>query len=189
MLPEVGFTGLIPLDEVAPQELHRVADFVSGRDGLDEFLRDRALDLHKDRLSSTSVLFHEEFHGLVGYITLANDGIPLTAFEVGELGLSYQCNLEEFPAVKICRLAVHQELQGQGIGRRLFDLALGQILATLQVTSARFLITDAVNEEPVLAFYKSLGFEESYWASEKAKHHTKKGAGRPTIKMLRDLFL
>lgn len=196
MLPKGGFTGLIPLNEVAPQALPWIDTFDSGRPNLDQFLRDTAKDQHADHLSQSSLIFHDQFEGLVGYITMANDCVPLTPFETGELGLRNLYDLRYFPAVKICRLAVHQELKRQGIGRFIIELAIGQIIGSQTPSAARLLITDAVNEPEVLAFYKGMGFFDSGWADEQAKkaqQQQKGGKGSPpgqraTVKMLRDLY-
>jgi ribosomal protein S18 acetylase RimI-like enzyme len=189
MLSVEGFTALIPLQDVATDELHRLDTFVSGRPELDDFVRSEARQLHDDHLSCTSLIFHDDFAGLVGYITLTNDAIPLTQFEVGQLGLNYNVALPAFPAVKICKLAVHSELQSQGIGKLILELAIGEIVSTHNVSSARFIITDAVNDPRTLAFYERMGFIESYWATEQAKNHKERRAQqRATIKMLLDIY-
>ncbi|CAN7355150.1 GNAT family N-acetyltransferase [Pseudoduganella sp. LjRoot289] len=196
MLRKDGFSGLIPLHEVAPEALAWVEQFESGRPKLDAFLKEEAKDLHDDNLSRTSLIFHEDFQGVVGYITLANDGIPLTMFEVGELGLRNNYSLRDFPAVKICRLAVNSQLRRQGVGRLIVNFALGQIIESHKITSARLLVADAVNEPDVLAFYTSMGFFDSGWANEQADKAEKRGPKdarkgqqqRETIKMLRDIY-
>lgn len=179
-----GFTGLIPLDEVTPEAMPRVSSFSCGKTSLDNFIRAEALSLHQDHLNCTSVLFHADFDGMVGFVTLTNDSIPLTAYEIGELGLNYVCPVSSFPAIKLCRLAVHADLQRQRIGERIVSLTLGGILGAPNVTAARFLITDAINEQNVISFYESQGFVESYWAKGKRGS----GSNSATIKMLRDIY-
>lgn len=186
-LCDENFTGLIPIDEVAPEELHRIESFSSGTPSLDDFLKREAADLHAEHLSHTSLIFHSDFDGLVGYITLANDAIPLAGFEIGELGLNCNTALKTFPAVKICRLAVHKDLQRGGIGRRIIELAVGEIVGAQTVTTARIMITDAINEPKVIAFYQRYGFEESIWATDFAKNN-QRGKIRATIKMIRDIY-
>lgn len=193
MLREAGFSGLVPLHEVNQHFLPWIAQFASGRDKLDEYLKYSAKDLHDDHLSTTSLIFHEDFEGVVGYITLANDCVQLTTFEEGELGLRDQYLLRTFPAVKVCRLAVHHQLQRQGIGERTMELAIGQVIEGQKVSAARLMVTDAVNEAPVLHFYKKLGFFDSGWATSEADkkqgQQAKKGpVQRETIKMLRDIY-
>jgi GNAT superfamily N-acetyltransferase len=186
-LSEIGFTALIPINEVVVGMLPRISDFSSGLPGLDSFLCDSAKDLHCDHLSHTSLLFHEDFDGVVGYITLANDSIPLKTSEVGDLGLAYKVDLTAYPAVKIGRLAVHKSLQGTGVGNRIMDLAIGELVGTQAITTARLMITDAINDPKVISFYEKCGFVESFWATEQANNHGR-GKQRATIKMIRDIY-
>jgi ribosomal protein S18 acetylase RimI-like enzyme len=178
-----GFTGLIALDDVVPETQAWIKQFSCGTVSLDNFLRDEADVLHQDHLNRTSLLFHEDFEGLAGFVTLTNDSIPLTTYEIGELGLNYECPVTSFPSIKICRLGVHADLQRQGIGERIIQLVMGGILATSNLTTARFLITDAINDQKVIDFYQKQGFVESYWAKVKRGN-----SNTATIKMLRDIY-
>ncbi|MES2160944.1 MAG: hypothetical protein V4476_07310 [Pseudomonadota bacterium] len=143
--------------------------------------------MHRDYLSRTSLLFHETFNGLVGYVTLANDSIPLTVVEISHMALNYNCTLPTFPAVKICRLGVNAQLQNQQIGRRILDLVTGAIVDSDRITSARFLITDAIDEARVVKFYENYGFTRSIWAADKhGKDRNHKGVA--TVKMIKDIY-
>lgn len=187
MLSEQGFSALIPIDDVSSEAQGLIGSFSCGTDSLDIFLREQAKDQHVDRLGHTGLLFHGDFDGLVGYITTSADAIPLKASEVGELGLTYDIELSSFPALKIGRLAVHKDLQRQHIGQRILDLTIGEIVGAKQITAARILITDAINDERVIRFYRKYGFEESYWARDIAKNHGGK-RGQGAIKMIRDIY-
>lgn len=188
MLSEQGFTGLISLDEVAPEAMAHVAAFECGTQTLDDFLQQQAQDFHNDHLGHTSLIFHEDFDGLVGYITLSCDSIHLKTSEVGELGLAYDADLKTYPAIKIGRLAIHESLQGKGAGPHLLNQAIGELIDSKPIAAARILITDAVDTEQAISFYKKAGFEESYWAVEQATNHGRKGVERGTIKMIRDIY-
>jgi ribosomal protein S18 acetylase RimI-like enzyme len=187
MLSDEGFTALISINEVTDEADRKVATFTCGNDGLDSFLKEHSRDLHSDHLGHTHLIFHDDFPGLVGFVTLSCDSIPLKTSEVGELGLKYQLGLNAYPAIKIGRLAVHQELQSSGIGQRILDLIIGDIVSANAIAAARILITDAVNDERVIRFYRKYGFEESYWAVDQARNHSK-GRERGTIKMIRDIY-
>lgn len=178
MLTEAGFSGLVLLNEVNENFLSWIERFDSGRDKLNDYLKSRARDQHDDHLGTTSLLFHEAFDGVVGYITLANDCVQLTTFEEGELGLRDQYQLRTFPAVKICRLAVNSALQRQGIGELIIDLAVGHIIESQKFCAARLLVTDALNEPAVLQFYKKLGFFDSGWADNEAKRRASHNCAR-----------
>jgi hypothetical protein len=118
------------------------------------------------------VVFHQQFEGPVGYFTLANDAIKLNDSEKFELGFGEHIELAAFPAVKIGRLAVHQDLHRKGVGVALMTLLLGDILNTAGLSAARLIVVDADNDDAVLRFYEKLGFETSLWAEEMAKNHT-----------------
>ncbi|HNI20975.1 MAG TPA: GNAT family N-acetyltransferase [Nitrospira sp.] len=184
MLPEEGY-GYLPITEVEPATL---GAFTCGKPRLDEFLTTQARALHEARLGFTNVVFHQQFEGPVGYFTLANDAIKLNDSEKFELGFGEHIELAAFPAVKIGRLAVHQDLQRRGVGGALMALLLGDILNTAGLSAARLIVVDADNDDAVLCFYEKLGFETSLWAEDMAKNHTKKRASAATIKMHRDVF-
>ena len=143
--------------------------------------------MHRDFLSHTSLIFHEDFKGLVGFVTLANDAIPLNIVEIGRMALNYNCSIPSFPAVKICRLGVHQDLQGQKIGKRILDLVTGAIAGTNSITSTRFLVTDAIDQPRVVKFYEDYGFTRSIFFASKGVGETKR-KGTPTVKMIRDIY-
>ncbi|WP_079437165.1 N-acetyltransferase [Zoogloea sp. LCSB751] len=184
MLSEAGY-GYLPITEVNPTTLER---FSCGKPRLDEFLATQALALHEARLGFTNVVFHQQFEGPVGYFTLANDAIKLNTSEKFDLGVDEHVELAAFPAVKIGRLAVHQDLQRTGVGAALMALLLGDILNTAGLSAARLIVVDADNDDAVLGFYKKLGFETSLWAEDMARNHTKKRVRPATIKMHRDVF-
>lgn len=186
-LRESGF-GVLPIVDVEPELL---VGFECGKSHLDRFLASDGVDMHLDRLGLTSVVFHADVPGtVVGFFTLSNDGIPLTTSEQQELGLRGEFALTAFPAVKLGRLAVAKRLQGQGVGRQLMDLVLGEILDSASLSAARLVVVDADNDPPVLAFYRQLGFQDSLWAQRQARNH---GGGRradppAAVKMVRDIL-
>lgn len=184
MLASEGY-GYLPIPEVDQIALE---SFTCGKPHLDGFLAGSALELHTHRLGFTSVVFHQDFDGPVGYFTLQNDGVPLEASEKMELGYADYISLPAFPAVKIGRLAVHEMLQGQGVGSHIIALIIGEILDLSTFSAARLLVVDADNDECVLNFYRGLGFERSLWAQNQLQKHAKKNVRPPTIKLLRDVL-
>lgn len=185
LLSDEGYSALIPIDQITPEAEAFIPAFTCGTISLDSFLKESALDMHRDYLSRTSLLFHEAFDGLVGYVTLANDSIPLTVVEISHMALNYNCTLPTFPAVKICRLAVNARLQNQQIGRRILDLVTGAIVDS--ATAARFLITDALDQPRVVKFYEDYGFTRSIWAADK-HGKDRKHKGVATVKMIKDIY-
>jgi ribosomal protein S18 acetylase RimI-like enzyme len=184
MLATGGY-GLLPLTDVVPDQL---AAFDCGTPHLNDFLRVEATPLHTYRLGFTSVVFHEDFAGPVGYFTLCNDAIPLTSSELFEMDIDEtQIRLKAIPAVKIGRLAVASELQSQGVGAAIMGLLLGEVLSSSNLSTARVLVVDADNQPRVVSFYERQGFERSLWAEKQAKNNQKAASGT-TVKMVRDIL-
>jgi GNAT superfamily N-acetyltransferase len=175
--------GLLPVSQV---ETQRLAVFDCGKGHLNLFLTGTAGAMHDQRLGLTSVVFHAEVDGPVGFFTLSNDSIPLNTSESIDLGVDKELTLPSFPAVKIGRLAVSQALQGQGVGRDIINLILGEVLESASLSSARLLVVDADNEPDVVRFYEKQGFDRSLWAEKRAKHHG--GKTIHTVKMHRDVL-
>lgn len=164
--------------------------FTCGKQNLDEFITKTALPFQEARLGFTRVVFHEAFHGPVGYFTLSNDAIPLNPSERFELGLAEFVQLPSFPAVKLGRLAVHRELQGKGVGSAIMDLIIGEVADTGALCAGRLIVVDADNEPAVLDFYRKVGFEKSLWAEAQARNHggSRKNRTAATVKMHRDIL-
>ena len=187
-LSEAGY-GFLPVIEVDERLL---ATFQCGKPHLDEFLTQHAASMHRARLSYTSVVMHQDLADqVVGYFTLANDGLRLNSSEQFDLGLS-EVPLSVFPAVKLCRLAVSQQLQGEGVGRSILDLVLGEVLEDDSLSAARLLVVDADNEDRVIRFYERYGFVPSLWAEQQNHNHGKRSRGQAqapaAVKMLLDIL-
>lgn len=184
-LAQDGF-GLLPVVEVGAAAL---SGFDCGKAHLNEFLVSSS-SMHTERLGLTSVVFHRDRPGsVIGYFTLANDSLPLTTSEQSEFGLYVE--LKAYPAVKLARLAVDLQLQGEGVGRQIMELVHGEILDSGSLSAARLVILDADNDPAVVAFYSKLGYQASLWAERQAAQH----GGRPgkahparTVKMIRDIM-
>lgn len=183
MLAADGY-GLLPINEVDAQSLE---NFDCGKPRLNEFLFTTSRPSHEHRLGLTSIVFHSDVQGPVGYFTLSNDGIPLSPFEFGELGTNDEnLQLSAFPAVKIGRLAVHHDHQGDGVGAAIIRLIRGEVLDSESLSGARLLVVDADNDERVIRFYEKQGFERSLWADKINKNH--KGRLPNAVKMIRDVL-
>lgn len=183
-LPEDGY-GLLPVIDVAPALLEA---FRCGKEHLDSFLV-QSPDFHRARLGLTTVVFHRDVQGVIGYFTLANDALPLTTSEQMELNVDVV--LKAYPAVKLGRLAVAQPLQGQGIGEQLMAFVHGEILDSSSLSAARLVILDADNDPRVISFYRRVRYQESLWAETQMKNHGpggKKGIQLATVKMIRDIL-
>ena len=57
----------------------------------------------------------------------------------------------------IGKLALHDLLQGQGLGRQLLVDALSRAVGAVEIVSGRYIVVDAIDEDAV-AFYRRHGF-------------------------------
>lgn len=174
MLSDDGY-GLLTISEVADTSVF--GDFDCGVDNLNVFLRDTALESHRRRLGSTSVILHLDYAGVVGYFTLCSDALRLNESERFDLDISQDFELAYIPAVTIGRLAVAKDLQGGGVGTKIMEFIRGEATKA----PARLLVVDAVDS--VVNFYGKLGFQDALFAKSR-----KVGSNSPTTKMWLDLI-
>lgn len=112
----------------------------------------------KDLLSKTYLMIikHEEGDRIAGYFSLTAASVHRDSLDE----ISSLSTLPRFPvpSVLLSRLAVDQHVQGQGLGRYLFEEALNitLTLATSGPITFRLLVTDAISEEAV-NFYSKFG--------------------------------
>jgi len=124
---------------------------------LKTFLRKEAKKLHQDNLAKTFVLVEKGNTRVWAYITTLCTQVSVQQFDPSPLvdGFRYK----DFPAIKLARLAVDVDLQGQGVGSQMVDFVMG--LATEHVmphTGCRFLVVDAKANS--VAFYERKGFSK-----------------------------
>jgi GNAT superfamily N-acetyltransferase len=127
-----------------------VADFENQHASLVEYVKRFALrHTEKDLLARTYVAIDEAAGRprLAGYFSLATVSVERSsAARLPELD-----RLPRFPilGVLLARLAVDSRVQGQGLGRYLFEEALGLTLQLAQSgpVAFRLLVTDAIDEK------------------------------------------
>ncbi|NPV60404.1 MAG: GNAT family N-acetyltransferase [Actinobacteria bacterium] len=129
-------------------------DFNCGDKDLDDFIINDAL-VHQDAnvAMTTLVRYRSE---VVAFYSLATDCISLDSNEKGRIRKEYRIPYSEFPALKICRLAVCKGFQGKGIGRAMVYDVIGLALDLQEWMGLRFLSVDAYRASE--GFYKKLGF-------------------------------
>jgi GNAT superfamily N-acetyltransferase len=137
-----------------------IEDFRNQHQSLVDYIRRFALrHAEKDFLGRTFLAIERAAgtERLAGYFTLATASVERTAVD----SIESLNRLPRFPipAVLLARLAVDARVQGQGLGRHLFEEALG---LTLQLSRSgpvafRLLVTDAI-DEAAARFYGRFGF-------------------------------
>ena len=149
----------VRIEALGPRHRSLLADFENQQPSLVEYLRRYALrHATKDRLAKTFVAIDDALTGarLAGYFSLATVSVDRASAE----RYPNLRHLPRFPipGVLLARLAVDARAQGQGLGRYLFDEALG---LTLQLANAgpvafRLFVTDAI-DAAAARFYERRG--------------------------------
>ena len=123
---------------------------------LSQFLKRSALKSSAANLTQTYVLKDDEQNHVFAYITLmcAEVALEQTYQITDKAGAD---RYEYQPAIRIARLAVADNVQRNGHGRTLIDLAISIALDHIQpIAGCRFLILDAKKKS--VGFYEKLGF-------------------------------
>lgn len=131
---------------------------------LKEFLFDDALNYLKQLLAVTYII--EDDTNTIAYFSVSNDKISITEVasksfwkkQVSKTLHFEKRGLNNFPAVKIGRLAVNQNYQRQGIGKMIIDW-VKESFTNKNKTGCLFIIVDAINREKTINFYKTCGFD------------------------------
>ncbi len=135
-------------------------DFRNQHRSLVDYLRRFALRHAEKDLLARTFLAIEGAAGaerLAGYFTLATASVERST--VDSMESLHRLPGFPIPAVLLARLAVDERVQGQGLGRYLFEEALG---LTLQLAHSgpvafRLFVTDAI-DEAAAEFYERFGF-------------------------------
>lgn len=155
-LTDLKFDRLTPDTNIKP--------FDCGDTDLNGFLFDDSKKHLKELIAVTYVLHIENV--TVAYYNLLNDKIAHTDLDknlelfikrIGKfISQDKRGNFKSYPAVKIGRLAVHKDYQGQKIGKKVLDYLKGNFIENNK-TGCKFLTVDAYANST--KFYKQNGFE------------------------------
>jgi GNAT superfamily N-acetyltransferase len=135
-------------------------NFRNQHQSLVDYLRRFALRHAEKDLLARTFLAIEDAEGaarLAGYFTLATASVERST--VSSLESLHRLPGFPIPAVLLARLAVDERVQGQGLGRYLFEEALGLILQLARngPVAFRLFVTDAI-DEAAAKFYERFGF-------------------------------
>ena len=118
-----------------------------------DFLTGDALSSQTKRLSVTRLAMYNDH--VVGFFTLVNDCIEAKAIEEsdGEPGYLYQ----KYPAIKIARLATHDDYRDRDVGT---NMLLKILVITLRLSGYVGCRIMTVDSKPgAVGFYQKFGFE------------------------------
>jgi len=135
--------------------------FQNQQRSLVDYIRRYALrHLEKDLLARTYLAIHDDGQQerLAGYFSLSTVSVERSSVEA----MPTLTKLPQFPipGVLLARLAVDDRVQGQGLGRYLFEEALGLTLQLARTgpVAFRLFVTDAINEDAA-RFYQRFGLQ------------------------------
>jgi GNAT superfamily N-acetyltransferase len=149
----------VRVEPIGRQHRALTKTFRNQHPSLTEYLRRYALrHAEKDLLARTYVALDDPGGepAIAGYFSLA----PVSVERASVKPLAALDRLPQFPipGVLLARLAVDDRVQGQGLGRFLFEEALGLALQLVRSGPVifRLLVTDAIDEKAV-TFYERFG--------------------------------
>ena len=142
----------------------RIFDFSSGDPDMDDFIVNRAHLYSEQRLSANYVLCHSMYEDLpVAFFSLSCDRVCMTDFasstEFNRFRRKRFVNskrLKGFPAIKIGRIAVMSDFQGQGLSSVIVD-TIKSFVSEVRYVGCRFLTVDSYRNR--VDMYRKYGFE------------------------------
>lgn len=134
---------------------HDLAQFNSGNETLDEWLKKRALKNQMIGASRTFVI-DDNNQVVVGYYALATGSVERVAAQ----GNFARGMPEPIPVIVLARLAIDQRYQGQRLGGFLLKDAMQRALNVSNQVGVRGVLVHAISEE-AKRFYLRYGFVES----------------------------
>lgn len=144
--------------ELLKPKRHDREGFACGEPTLDAYLRQQAVQHHRDGISTTHVLVDDaEPARLLGYYSLSAAQLLLS-----ELQEADRKRLPHYPvpAIRMGRLAVSANEQGRGHGGYLLAHAVARCLGLREQLGVRVLLVDTLHEKAA-RFYRAYGFREA----------------------------
>ena len=134
---------------------HNRADFDCGSTPLNLFLQTTARSHQKRGVSKTTILVGESDTTILGFFTLCASEINSTKLPPA-LSKTYP---DRIGIIRLCRLAVDANYQGQGLGSILIHEAIRITVETSDLVGVTGMIVDA-KDNSAAGFYKQYGFAE-----------------------------
>jgi GNAT superfamily N-acetyltransferase len=131
---------------------HDLTEFDSGESSLDTWLRNSALVMARRGLSATYVWAQADDR-VIAYATLAAGSIAKEELSK-KTGRGYP---NEIPVIRLARLAIDKNLQGQHLGGALLAEVLGVAVRGAADVGAAFIVVDALHEKAA-EFYRHFDF-------------------------------
>lgn len=147
----------MPYRKPAPiSEKHVLTDFSSGKQTLDDWLKDMALYNQSQGYTRTFVIADGDYR-VVGYHAVCAGMIHRNDVPRSVKGSRAPT---ELPVAVLARLAVSKEHQGRGLGTALLRNALLSVVSAAQLVAFRGVVVHAIDDD-ALRFYRKYQFRET----------------------------
>ncbi len=138
-----------------------LTNFTCGRKDIDDFLKDDAINYQIQKLAST-YLIHSKDKIIVGYFSILNDSLSVRNIANNEKNrfnrrLPNNKRINQYPAVKVGRIGVSEDLHGTGFAYLLMDYIKEFSIENLN-PACRLIILDAINESKQVKYYNKNNF-------------------------------
>jgi GNAT superfamily N-acetyltransferase len=134
---------------------HDLNEFACGRRDLDEWLTRHARGATRQG-TRTYLLIEETSSAVAGYFALAPH---LIEREQAPRSIGRGAP-QRIPAILLAKLALHERLQGQGLGAELLVHALTMIVTAARSAGGRIVVVDAIDDDAA-SFYRAHDFQPS----------------------------
>ena len=129
---------------------------------LEDFLVEDSIDNQDAKISVTYLIFEKSGKNLVGYMTVLNDSINLNA-DLKDFFKGKDIVYKSLPAMKIGRMAVHDDYQDKGVGSFMILFAINLASRIGESSGCRFIIVDSKRnhgdpKKDPMHFYRKKGF-------------------------------
>jgi GNAT superfamily N-acetyltransferase len=139
--------------------------FDCGDSDLNEFLIEKSKGYSKELLATSFVL--EDQNNTIAFFSIFNDSLRVQEKDFAskaawkrflkEIVSHPKRHLEYFPAIKIGRLAVTNQIQKSGIGKQIVNFIIDFAITQNKTCACKFITVDAYDKS--LGFYKKIGFK------------------------------
>lgn len=135
---------------------HNRSSFDCGKDLLNNYLKYRAGQDVKRKLSACFVLSEGDTNIVQGYYTLSNSSIPLNAFPE-KIQKKLPDSYVSIPTTLLGRLAIDKKYQGKGLGKILLLYALKRSFEISKEIGSFAVVVDPIDKGAEL-FYETFDF-------------------------------
>jgi len=158
------------LSKLEINDYNQTESFDCKKDDLNDFFRTDAINHKKELLAETYSLSFSDNIMNIALISFCNDAIIFPVEERKKFLPEKKAHYKSLPAVKIARLGVACQYQGNEIGTFLLSVSK-YLFLTDNRTGCRFITVDAYNTPGTINFYQKNGFD--FLHNKDARKHTR----------------